>query len=298
VRSPDPDFRDFLMMKGSVVPALVVFSDLDGTLLDHETYSFEPARPALEALRGLGLPLVLASSKTAVEISVLRRQIGVEDCPAIVENGAGILPPGPFRPGANQIYARLRAALDALPRELRSGFAGFGDWSAAEITRRTGLTAEQAGHARQRQFSEPGIWSGGDEALAAFLDRLASLGISACRGGRFLTLSFGASKADRMSEILRTFAAPQGPRPSTLALGDAPNDVEMLEAADFGVIIANPGGAELPPLCGEAEGRIRRSSNAGPAGWNDGVLDRLEEIRILTGSEKRRAASRTRANGS
>ena len=29
----------------------VVFSDLDGSLLDHDTYEFEAARPAIEALR-------------------------------------------------------------------------------------------------------------------------------------------------------------------------------------------------------------------------------------------------------
>ena len=29
----------------------VVFSDLDGTLLDHDTYSFEPAADALALLR-------------------------------------------------------------------------------------------------------------------------------------------------------------------------------------------------------------------------------------------------------
>ena len=73
---------------------LIVFSDLDGTLLDHETYSWAAAEPALAALRAQGIPLVLASSKTALEIAPLRAAMGFSHCPAIVENGAGLLAAG------------------------------------------------------------------------------------------------------------------------------------------------------------------------------------------------------------
>ena len=73
---------------------LLVFTDLDGTLLDHESYSWSPARPALDALRELGAGLVLASSKTAAEIAPLREAVGFTTWPAIVENGAGTLEPG------------------------------------------------------------------------------------------------------------------------------------------------------------------------------------------------------------
>jgi hypothetical protein len=79
---------------GNATPALIVFSDLDGTLLDHETYSWQPAAPALDALKQRGIPLILASSKTAAEIAGLRAEMGFADCPAIVENGAGMLSRG------------------------------------------------------------------------------------------------------------------------------------------------------------------------------------------------------------
>lgn len=97
-------------------PKLVVFSDLDGTLLDHETYSWQPARPALERMKGLGIPLILASSKTAIEIADLRAQMGFSHCPAIVENGAGLLRAGADGGGVGRDYDRIRAALDGLQR--------------------------------------------------------------------------------------------------------------------------------------------------------------------------------------
>ena len=51
------------------LPGYIFFSDLDGTLLDHENYDWSAAKPALSELKRQGLPLILASSKTAAEIA-------------------------------------------------------------------------------------------------------------------------------------------------------------------------------------------------------------------------------------
>lgn len=259
------------------IPPFVVFTDLDGTLLDHEDYSWSAALPALAKLRAHGVPVVLASSKTAPEIAPLRDRMRLTHCPAIVENGAGILPPGSAPDADNSAYVRLRAVLEGLAPGLRRHFTGFGDWSDAEVAERTGLPPETARLARQRAFSEPGIWTGPAELRKPFLAALAEAGVGARRGGRFLTLSFGGTKADRMAEVLETYSSP-GRRPLSVALGDAPNDVEMLNAADRGVIVANPHGAELPVLAGERAGRIRRSTKPGPAGWNEMMLKLVSEL--------------------
>ncbi|WP_347813664.1 HAD-IIB family hydrolase [Shimia aestuarii] len=247
----------------------LVFSDLDGTLLDHETYSFDAARPALAALAEAGCGVVLASSKTGPEIARLRAAMGLADWPAIVENGAGVLEAG-AAPEAGTEYARLRSWLGALPSEMRAAFRGFGDMSDAEVAEVTGLAPNEAALARQRGFTEPGLWTGSEAALEAFLARAGEAGIAARQGGRFLTLSFGATKADRMAEIAARYA-PE----ATVALGDAPNDVEMIEAADIGVIVQNPGGPGLPKLPKEEAGRIFRTQESGPHGWNRAVLSIL-----------------------
>ena len=43
----------------------LVFTDLDGTLLDHETYSFEAARTTLERLEELSVPVVFNTAPAA-----------------------------------------------------------------------------------------------------------------------------------------------------------------------------------------------------------------------------------------
>ena len=252
----------------SYFPDILVFSDLDGTLLDHRDYSWAAALPALRALRQRGAGLVLATSKTAAEVAPLRARIGFEDWPAIVENGAGVLETGSDADDAPVQYDRLRACL----RDLPEGFEGFGDMSAETVAGITGLSVTAARLAKTRHFTEPGLWHGSPGDLEEFLAAAREVGVQARRGGRFLTLSFGGTKADRMEDLIRRF----GPR-VTLALGDAPNDVEMLERADWGVIVANSATAPLPMLDGEATGRIRRTRLEGPRGWCEAVTDFLNE---------------------
>jgi len=260
---------------------LIIFTDLDGTLINHETYSHAAAQPALDAMRRNHVPLIMASSKTAAEIAALRFELGFGHCPAIVENGAGILEPdGTGSAADNQAYLRLREILNALPADLRAKYRGFGDCTVAEVAEMTGLTIEAAQLAVQRQFSEPGVWSGSPQELEHFETLLAEQGISTKRGGRFLTLSFGADKAQRMKEITARYVT-QGARPKTVALGDAPNDAAMLEAADIGVIVANSHGAAMPRLAGEAEGRITRTEKEGPQGWNHAVLAIFQEHGLI-----------------
>lgn len=237
---------------------LLILTDLDGTLLDHETYDFAPAQPMLARLAHAQVPVILASSKTAAEIAFWQERLGLGAWPAIVENGAAL------HDGAqdDSAYRRIRAALAGL----RAPFCGFGAMSTAEIAAVTGLSPAQAALAQQRQHTEPGLWSGTDEELAHFCAALDAQGITVRRGGRFLTLGWGGSKAGWIPALRARF------RPDVvIALGDAPNDAEMIAAADRGVIVRNDHGPGLPPMPGESHGRILRSTASGPAGWAEGL---------------------------
>ncbi|UWQ95180.1 HAD-IIB family hydrolase [Rhodobacteraceae bacterium M385] len=252
---------------------LLVFTDLDGTLIDHDTYQWDAATPALQALGSISAGIVLASSKTSAEIAPLRAALGLEDWPAIVENGAGMLPAHVRHIQGTSQHAKVRQTLSTLPAQIRRLFRGFGDVSAAEVAQMTGLTVPAAELAKQRHFSEPGQWLGSEVQKTEFVDALLDLGVQAQQGGRFLTLSFGGNKVDQMRRVIADC------RPThTIALGDAPNDVQMLEHADFGVIVRNPHRPPLPKLKGEDTGRIVRTDSPGPLGWNAAILSLLHRL--------------------
>jgi predicted mannosyl-3-phosphoglycerate phosphatase (HAD superfamily) len=72
---------------------LIVFTDLDGTLLDHHSYGYEAAKPLLGKLRGLGVPVIANTSKTRAEWQDLAAELDNGDA-FVVENGSAIYLPG------------------------------------------------------------------------------------------------------------------------------------------------------------------------------------------------------------
>ena len=75
----------------------VIFTDLDGTLLDPETYSFQKALPALKLIKKSEIPLVFSTSKTRAETEFYRKKLENKH-PFIVENGGAIFIPRNYFP--------------------------------------------------------------------------------------------------------------------------------------------------------------------------------------------------------
>jgi mannosyl-3-phosphoglycerate phosphatase len=285
-----PMLHHCAMLTASTPPRLffpIVFSDLDGTLLDHETYSFDAARPGLDALNAHGIPLILASSKTRAEMQNLAPELGAAGL--IFENGGGVEWPDNIEPSVSNAvespdYASIRALLDVLTGGLRAKVNGFGDMSDSEVASMTGLPLEAARLARRREHSEPFLFSGSANELGEVEAAVTSAGWQLVRGGRFNTITGPNTKATRLEQMATAYAAsqPAGTQVYTIALGDAPNDAAMIEAADRGFVIANPHGSPMPELAGEKVGRVTRSTLAGPAGWSESVAEALQEIDTFT----------------
>lgn len=255
--------------------ALLFFTDLDGTLLDRETYDWSPARPALDELARHRLPLILNSSKTAAEIRDLRAEIG-NGHPYIVENGAAaIIPAGYFEPGQAEDevlhFAEPRSQILSVLAELRKEgfrFSGFTDMSDEEVAERSGLSVANAAKARDRSATEPIVWNSSELDVPSFRQALDRHGLRLVRGGRFHHVMGDFDKADAMRALVTRYRdQANGAEIQTVALGDSPNDRHMLEAADIAVVIRGPEPLTL------AEGlKVMYSDQTGPSGWNECVL--------------------------
>ncbi|MGB0712887.1 MAG: HAD-IIB family hydrolase, partial [Gammaproteobacteria bacterium] len=176
----------------------LVFTDLDGTLLDHHDYGYAEAWPAMQRLEARGIPVHIASSKTFAEGIGYYREWEVRR-PMVVENGAAVAIPeeqcgpdwGPVGAHGYRVrpmgpgYEELRAVITTLRERDGLDVQGFGDWTAADVARHTGLDEDAADRAHQRAGTEPVIWSDTDEALEAFRAELGTRGLRIVRGGRF-----------------------------------------------------------------------------------------------------------------
>ena len=269
-------------------PRGLVFTDLDGTLLDHRTYEHAPARPALDALAGAGIPLVLCSSKTRAEMLVVQREIGVAG-PFIPENGGAVLLSGEAGALAEAFpdrwaglpakvfgtgYSALRGALRGLREELSAELRGFGDAALGEVVAWTGLDRERARLAKERDFDEPFVWEPepGEAQVENARRWLDARGLRLTRGGRFWHLTGPSDKGRAVRWLIETAACLWGARPATLALGDSPNDLPMLAEVDEGVLVERPEGGHLVPR----PPGLRTEKGVGPVGWNRAVLGWLE----------------------
>lgn len=266
----------------------VFITDLDGTLLDHDDYSYAAAQPAIDRLRERGWPLVLNSSKTRAEIEQLRRELNNRH-PFVVENGAAVFcPRGYFAPSDAEPegefdvrrFGAARARILSLIRRLREErdlkVAGFADWSVEEIAERTGLTIEGAARAADRCCSEPLIFSDGPERLEWFQDRLDRAGLRTVQGGRFLHVMGRFDKADGVDWLRAQYERKRaGERVVVVALGDSPNDAGMLSAADYGVVVRS---ARSESVSASPKRRLFRTAAPGPAGWKEAVDELSTEL--------------------
>lgn len=274
---PDPDSHY----------APVVFTDLDATLLDHDSYDWSLAAGALAALAERGVPVCLCTSKTAAEIRALRRQLG-NTAPFAAENGGLVaVPRGYFEPeGApdpddlvTTTLGAPRHALRELAVALREArgyrYTGFGDMRVDDVIDATGLSRESAAAAMQRDASEPLLWDDSEAVEQDFAARVAAAGYTTRRGGRFVHLLGHADKGDALNWLRQRFAVVRGPI-LAVALGDSANDADMLAAADIGYWVARPDGRYQAP----AQGAIRHAAGIGPAGWAAAIAELIDNNEI------------------
>lgn len=261
------------------MPNLLVATDLDATLLDHQTYSYSAALPAIDLLKAHGCPIIFNSSKTQAEQTRLRAALEIQ-APFIIENGAAVvIPPGqlghPATASAAEVkvfgppYSELLAQIHRLRQQHGYRFQGFADLSATDLAEVTGLSLDGATAAKQRSGSEPLRWDDSEAAYQAFVAALNDLGLQTTQGGRFRHVMAKTDKGKALTWLVERYRAafPQFDW-TVVALGDSPNDLPMLQVADIGVLVTNPHRAQF-----ETPGvsNLITPTQVGPAGWAEAI---------------------------
>jgi mannosyl-3-phosphoglycerate phosphatase len=274
---------------------MIIFSDLDGTLLDHYTYESTPAHETLLQLQKAQVPVVLTSSKTFAELSSIQESLDIE-APFIIENGAAVFIPKPTfsqQPTDTIEYEGYWVKsfseplnhwinlLSELPTRFDGLYLGFSTLSLNQLMEITGLDETSAKDAKKRQYGEPIHWLGDEASKEEFIACLEQRGATILKGGRFIHVSGSCDKGKALNWLKTCYSVMENvDHVSTIALGDGKNDVEMLDAADVAVQVRSPVHA-FPKLTRKTD--IIQTSLEGPAGWADAIQALLSES-FLTNS--------------
>ena len=259
----------------------IVFTDLDGTLLDPITYSYEKSLDGINLLKQCDIPIVFCSAKTRVEQEVYRAKMGI--ChPFIVENGGAIFIPLNYFPlpfhhhkivdGLSVIelgtpYKEIRKLLDKVRKEGDFHFRGFGDMSVEEVAEETGLDMESAKLAKQREYDETVKFDLPHEMDEA-LRKIEDAGLNWAFGGRFCDVMGDNDKGKAANILIDLYCKTLG-EVKTIGLGDSLNDLPMLSVVDIPVLVQKRDhtweNIELPHL--------HKVEGIGPEGWSKAIKE-------------------------
>ncbi len=256
------------MWSGSLTPEkdrkgkpiqLVVVTDLDGTLLDQQTYCYDACLPAIRRLQSLGIPLILCSSKTFAEVQPLWTELGLK-APFIVENGGAIYfreQTFPFPVEEARVKGKfkilefgtnisiLRKALSEAARQNGVGLRSFGSMTLDEIASLTGLKRIDSALAAKREYDEPFVITGGDHENLYMA--LAAKGFTVAEGDRFCHLTGGNDKGRAVTTLLELYRR-SDPSIFSVGLGNSANDIGFLSQVDRPIVIRNPDGTWDPGI--------------------------------------------------
>jgi mannosyl-3-phosphoglycerate phosphatase len=261
------------MTDGKIQP--VIFTDVDGCLMDKADYDYAPAVPVIGRLLRSEIPVVLCSSKTASELRKLAASLALTCVPLICENGGQIVWPDGVTQEKGVHRTEILTALAELKPQFN--FRSFSDLGLEGVMASTNLPSDKARAALDRHATEPLLWEDDPKKIHAFADSLREHSLTLTRGGRFWHVAGNATKGVAMSSVAGTMEqSMNGALIFAIAVGDSPIDQSMLDTAHCPVGIPAPDGTFHVDIC---PFRGIRASIPGSRGWAETIgalLDRLQ----------------------
>ena len=260
---------------------VLIFSDLDGTLLNRDTFCFDEIKNYILYLISNDISLIPNSSKTKEEINEFNKKLG-EDLPYIVENGAAIFDLHLINSNfpeeivlSREIEEILTIFNEKIPKNLVSKLKFLHNLDLSDQMKILGLSKEKIRNALKRKYSIPLLFNGNISEKREIKNLVKSAGLTLQEGGRVINLCDNVSKSTAMKKVVKLFNKISNDKLTTIAVGDNFNDLEMLKNSDIPCLVFN----DKFTLETININNCLVSKKSAPEGWEEIVKLALDKIK-------------------
>ena len=224
---------------------ILIFTDLDGTLLDRDNFKFDKVINYVRELIQKDIHIIPNSSKTLGEINNFNRELD-EDLPFIVENGAAIYKLNLINSSFPEKISLSRETSEILKIfekkvsiKFRSKCRFINKLSIDKQEKILGLSKQKIRFALNREYTIPLLFDGSKNEKTSFFKSVSDAGLSLQEGGRVINLCDKVSKAQAMKKVIKIFKKIVKEELITIGVGDNFNDLEMLKNSDIPCLVFN-----------------------------------------------------------
>ena len=223
---------------------ILIFTDLDGSLLHRDTFKFEEIKNYINHLLSKGIFIIPNTSKTEKEIIEFNNELG-SSLPFISENGAAIK-------GLDLLNSNLPKELilskeksnlikifeKSVPIDMQKKCKWLSNMDKKKQGVIFGLEDYKLEMALDRKYTIPFIFDGNKNEKKELSRIIKKKGLALQEGGRVINLTDKVSKAKALQVFVRFFKK-NNENIKIIAVGDNYNDLDMLKISDFPCLVFN-----------------------------------------------------------
>lgn len=255
----------------------VIFTDIDGTLLDSRSPDMNKVKELVDLTLQNGIHLIFCSSKTEQEQNKIKSQVYLAE-PYIVENGAAIIIPVNYFKKAILTNSRIsqnnyvietggsaikiRSLLKKIKDNYDINFKGVSDLSVSELSNITKLSEDYARRMKDRKYSETVVQID-NKKFKDFVSIIEKEGLKIIPGNQYFDITLGNDKGTAVKILIDAFRKEFTNNVIFFGIGDSKNDESMLSLVDFPMLVQKFDGS-WEDLKFD---KLNMINGVGPKGW-------------------------------
>ena len=224
--------------------SLIIFTDLDGSLLHRDNFKFDEIKDYIKNLIDNEIIIIPNTSKTEKEIEEFIKELG-SDLPFISENGSSISGLNLINPNFPKkiILSRNKEELikifdSKVPEYLKTKCKFISDMNSKQQNSILGLHNNDLKNALNRKYTIPLLFDGDKIEKNKLLKILKSSSLTMQEGGRVLNLGDNTDKVKSMNQVIKIYKKVES-KIKVIAVGDNFNDLDMLRNCDIPCLVFN-----------------------------------------------------------